>query len=52
MSIWRYIPTVPRPFNPAYRSVWDLMTTREKQWSFLIDMAIVGIAGALGWWFA
>jgi hypothetical protein len=52
MSIWRYIPRVPRPWNPAYRGVWDLMTTREKQWSFIIDFAVILIAGALGWWFA
>jgi hypothetical protein len=51
-GFWRFVPTVPMPFNPAYRSVWGLMTRREKQWSFLIDMAVVLIAGGLGWWFA
>jgi hypothetical protein len=52
MSFWDHIPTVPRPFNPAYRSVWGLMTRREKQVSFLIDMIVVLLAGLLGWWFA
>lgn len=42
MDIWRYIPAVKRPWNPAYRDVWDSMTHREKQVSFLVDVAIVG----------
>ena len=51
-GLWRFIPSVPRPFNPAYSSVWDLMTRREKQASFLIDMIVVLLAGLAGWWFA
>lgn len=51
-GIWRFVPAVPRPFNPAYRNVWDLMTRREKQASFLIDMIVVLLAGVFGWWFA
>jgi hypothetical protein len=51
-GLWRFIPEVGRPFNPAYNSVWGLMTHREKQWSFVIDMAVVLLAGLAGWWFA
>lgn len=41
MSIWRFIPAVRRPWNPAYRDTWDAMTHRERQISFLIDVAII-----------
>lgn len=51
-GIWRFIPAVTRPFNPAYRSVWDLMTRREKQWSFIFDFIIILLAGVFGWLFA
>lgn len=46
MSIWRFIPAVRRPWNPAYRDVWDSMTRRERQYSFLIDIGII-LAGVL-----
>jgi hypothetical protein len=51
-GLWRFIPEIGRPFNPAYHSVWGLMTRREKQASFLIDVAVVLLAGLAGWWFA
>lgn len=51
-GLWRFIPTVPRPFNPAYHSVWGLMTRREKQVSFLFDVCVVLLATVLGWWFS
>jgi hypothetical protein len=51
-GLWRLIPTVAMPFNPAYRSVWGLMTRREKQVSFLIDMLVILLAGVFGWLFA
>ena len=44
MNIWRFIPAVSRPWNPAYREVWDSMSHRERQISFLIDCAIVALA--------
>jgi hypothetical protein len=51
-GLWRFVPEVGRPFNPAYRSVWGLMTHREKQASFLFDLGVILIAGIAGWWFA
>jgi hypothetical protein len=51
-GIWRFIPEVGRPFNPAYHSVWGLMTRREKQASFLIDVIVVLLATGLGWIFS
>ncbi len=49
MDFWRFVPTVKRPWNPAYWDIWDRMTHRERQVSFLIDVAIVlaAIAGYL-----
>lgn len=44
MNLWRFIPAVRRPWNPAYRDVWASMSHRERQVSFLIDLAIVGAA--------
>lgn len=41
MNLWRYVPAVKRPWNPAYRPIWDRMTHRHRQISFLIDVAIV-----------
>lgn len=41
MNIWRFIPAVKRPWNPAYRETWHAMTHRERQISFLIDVAII-----------
>jgi hypothetical protein len=38
---WRFVPAVSRPWNPAYREVWDSMSHRERQKSFLIDLAVV-----------
>jgi hypothetical protein len=51
-GIWRFIPEIGRPFNPAYHSVWGLMTRREKQASFLIDALMVFAATVLGWLFS
>jgi hypothetical protein len=50
MSFWRFVPAVKRPWNPAYRETWDAMTHRERQISFLIDVAI--IVGAVLCFFA
>jgi hypothetical protein len=50
-GLWRFIPEVGRPFNPAYRSVWGLMTRREKQFSFLFDCFVV-LGCALVFWIA
>lgn len=41
---WRIVPAVSRPWNPAYREVWDSMSRRERQISFLIDAVIVFLA--------
>ena len=41
---WRIVPAVSRPWNPAYRHVWDAMSHRERQISFLIDAVIVFLA--------
>jgi hypothetical protein len=51
-GLWRFIPEVGRPFNPAYHSVWGLMTHREKQFSFLFDVIVVLLATVLGWFFS
>lgn len=40
MSLWRFIPPVGRPFNPAYRDTWAVMTRRERQWSCLADVCV------------
>jgi hypothetical protein len=42
-----WIPAVSRPWNPAYRPVWDVMTHQERQVSFLIDLAVIAIVMAL-----
>jgi hypothetical protein len=41
MNLWRFVPAVKKPWNPAYRDVWESMTRRERQVSFLIDCAII-----------
>ena len=46
------IPQVSRPFNPAYRATWDAMTPRERQWSFIADMLIVGAVLLILYWAA
>lgn len=43
----RFVPAVGRPWNPAYRSTWDAMSRRERQNSFLIDLAIFLVAFSL-----
>jgi hypothetical protein len=56
MRLPRWLPAVPRPFNPAYRETWDAMSHEERQWSCLIDVAIcifalaiiVGAKGIIG----
>lgn len=47
---WRLVPAVRRPWNPAYGPVWDRMSHRERQKSFLIDVAITAPALALFLW--
>lgn len=47
MNVWDFIPAVRKPWNPAYRDTWDAMTHRERQWSFLIDCAIVLFAAVI-----
>jgi hypothetical protein len=47
MNLWRFVPAVSRPWNPAYRDTWDAMTRRERQVSFLIDAGIF-TAAAIG----
>jgi hypothetical protein len=42
-----WFPAVPRPFNPAYRPVWDAMSHAERQMSCLIDMVICLFAIAI-----
>jgi hypothetical protein len=41
IDFWRFVPAVKRPWNPAYRDVWNTMTHRERQVSFLIDICII-----------
>lgn len=36
----KWIPQVRRPWNPAYREVWDAMSPDERRWSFLFDALI------------
>lgn len=36
----RWVPKVPRPWNPAYRGTWDAMDDDAKRWSFLIDVGV------------
>lgn len=44
-----------RPWNPAYREVWDAMTPRERRITVIIDwiIVLVVIVGCafLNWWF-
>lgn len=49
MKLPRWFPAVSRPWNPAYREVWDDMTHEERQASFLFDMVIVAFVVALFW---
>jgi hypothetical protein len=41
MRLPDWFPQVPRPWNPAYREVWDAMTPNEKRWSALVDAVVV-----------
>ncbi len=41
MQVPTWIPQVRRPWNPAYRETWDVMTPNDRRVSFLIDAAIV-----------
>lgn len=41
MKLPTFIPQVPKPWNPAYRETWNVMTPNEKRWSFLVDVVIV-----------
>jgi hypothetical protein len=50
-KFWRFIPIVSRPWNPAYSAVWDKMTHREKQKSFLFDVVLIIIVGIFLWYF-
>lgn len=43
MKIPEWVPQVSRPFNPAYREVWDVMTPNERRASFLFDAFVVAI---------
>jgi hypothetical protein len=43
MRLPDWFPEVSRPWNPAYKHVWDAMSSQERKWSFLIDMCIVGL---------
>ena len=47
-----FIPAVRRPWNPAYREVWDTMTHRERQWSLVADVLLVGAVILICMWFA
>ena len=51
MQLPTWIPKVPRPWNPAYQEVWDVMTDNEKRASFLVDVAIVALVLFLVWSF-
>lgn len=41
MKLPKWIPKIPRPWNPAYREVWDSMTSDEKRASWLVDAMII-----------
>jgi hypothetical protein len=40
----KWFPEVPKPWNPAYRGVWHVMTREERQWSLFIDLLVVLVA--------
>lgn len=40
MRLPDWLPQVNRPWNPAYRDVWDSMTPNEKRWSFVLDCLV------------
>lgn len=44
MKLPDWVPEVRRPFNPAYRPVWEAMTHTERQASWLADWALVCVA--------
>ena len=50
VAFWRYVPAIGKPFNPAYGRVWHSMSHRERQKSFLIDVAVVISVAILTWW--
>lgn len=39
----KWIPQVSKPWNPAYKEVWEAMTPNEKRWSFLVDVIVVAV---------
>jgi hypothetical protein len=43
MRLPEWFPQVPRPWNPAFRSVWDAMTPAEKPWSCFVDALVVAL---------
>lgn len=43
MKLPSWFPQVPRPWNPAYRGVWHLMTKEEKQWSLFVDLCVAAV---------
>lgn len=36
-----WVPQVSRPYNHAYREVWDAMTPNDRRWSFVVDVLVV-----------
>lgn len=40
MKLLKWFPEVPRPWNPAYRGVWHVMTKEERQWSLFVDLLV------------
>lgn len=49
MKLPRWFPAVRRPWNPAYREAWDVMTHEERQWSFAADLAIFAVVFGVVW---
>ncbi|UTC29849.1 hypothetical protein BAJUN_02190 [Bajunvirus bajun] len=45
MQLPTWIPRISRPWNPAYRSTWDVMSDNEKRWSWLFDAGVVLVVG-------
>ena len=45
-----WFPQVRRPFNPAFREVWDEMTVHVRQWSLVFDILVLVAVAAACWW--
>lgn len=53
MQLPNWFPQSPRPWNPAFAEVWDVMSPNQRRWDLLIDIALCAIilcaVGAVFW---